>query len=89
MRAVACVAALFLFVPSADADPLTCNLTDYRSTAGLNAAVASDVLTTTWDGGAGQQVRLRLAVQGRSEGQPFVENHSTYGKVSAWAARPT
>jgi hypothetical protein len=49
---------------SAAADPLTCNLSEYRQTPGLSAGVAGDVLTTTWEGDAGQQVRLRLAVVG-------------------------
>ncbi len=52
-----------LFTASAvSADPLTCNLADYRPTPGLTAAAANDALTIAWDGDAGQQVRLRLTV---------------------------
>ena len=64
MRTAVCLIALLVVVSPATADPLTCSLAEYRQTTGLTAAVAGDVLTTTWDGDAGQQVRLRLAVAG-------------------------
>ena len=81
MRTAVCIAALVVCASSAAADPLTCNLTDYRSTAGLNAAVASDVLTTTWDGDAGQQVRLRLAVVG---GVPTIQEIAVRTQGRDW-----
>jgi hypothetical protein len=64
MRTAVCLAALLVCASTAAADPLTCTLSEYRSAVGLTAAVAGDVLTATWDGDAGQQVRLRLAVVG-------------------------
>lgn len=64
MRTAVCLIALLIFVSPAAADPLTCSLAEYRQSPGLTAAVAGDVLDATWDGDAGQQVRLRLAVVG-------------------------
>jgi hypothetical protein len=58
------VLAALLFASPGVADPLSCNLADYRSAPGLTAAVAGDTLTAAWDGDTGQQVRLRLAVSG-------------------------
>lgn len=62
MRTAVYLTAPLVFVSPAAADPLTCSLTAYRQTTGLTAAVSGEVLTTTWDGDAGQQVRLRLAL---------------------------
>ncbi|MBI2186866.1 MAG: hypothetical protein HYU37_07035 [Acidobacteria bacterium] len=65
MKTAVPLALVLAFLPAlAHADPLACNLSEYRPTSGLTAAVAGDVLTTTWEGDAGQQVRLRLAVVG-------------------------
>jgi hypothetical protein len=55
------VSVAFISSP-AGADTLSCNLDGYRSVSGLTAAVANDVLTATWDGDQGQEVRMRLAV---------------------------
>ena len=63
MRApFATVAMLLLTSAAASADPLTCNLADYRPAPGLTATAANDALTVTWDGDTGQQVRLRMTV---------------------------
>jgi hypothetical protein len=70
MRTAVCLIALLVFVSPAAADPLTCSLAEYRQSPGLTAAVAGDVLDVTWDGDAGQQVRLRLAVVG---GVPMIQ----------------
>ena len=66
MRAPFATVAMLLFTSAAaSADPLTCNLSDYRQTPGLTATVANDALTVTWDGDSGQQVRLRMTVMSR------------------------
>ncbi|MBI3047968.1 MAG: hypothetical protein HYY76_06615 [Acidobacteria bacterium] len=70
MRAAIFVTALLVFISPAAADPLTCNLGEYRQTPGLTAASAGDVLTVTWDGDAGQQARLRL---GLVSGAPTIQ----------------
>src|SRR5262245_1098690 len=58
----AIVVPLLWIATVASADPLTCNLADYRPVPGLAAAAATDALTITWDGDAAQQVRLRMTV---------------------------
>jgi len=55
------IAAMAIAVP-ASADPLNCLMGSYTPTAGITASVADDVLTLAWDGDAGQQLRLRLAI---------------------------
>jgi hypothetical protein len=63
MKAAIFLVAVLLSSP-AWADPLTCNLSAYRPAAGLDAAVASNALTATWDGDMGQSVRMRLTIDG-------------------------
>jgi len=59
----AIASAILLFTSAAaSADPLTCSLADYRPAPGLTATVSNDALTVTWDGDAGQQIRLRMTV---------------------------
>src|SRR5262245_5622596 len=55
------------------ADPMVCNLAAYKPVAGLTATVADNVLTTTWDGDRGSQVRLRLGIAG---GTPTIQDLS-------------
>lgn len=57
------LAAVLADANTALADPLRCNLSGYRPQSGLEAASSNDLLTLTWDGDAGQQVRLRLGVE--------------------------
>ena len=54
--------ALMFTASSGWADPLTCTMTAYRSTPGLAAASANDMLTAIWNGDQGQELRLRLTV---------------------------
>ena len=79
MRAT-CLAAVLGVLASAStisADPLTCTTGEYRPAPGLSAAAANDVLTATWDGDAGQQVRLRLALVG---GAPTIQEIAVRGQ---------
>jgi hypothetical protein len=71
-----------LAVPVASADPLSCNLSAYRPAANLTAAQANDVLTVTWDGDPGQEVRLRLGV---ASGTPVIQDISIRRGSGAWA----
>ena len=59
---LAWVAALVGAATMVQADPLDCDLSGYRAQPGLTAAVAGDVLTVTWDGDEGSEVRLRFAI---------------------------
>ncbi|MSO83781.1 MAG: hypothetical protein EXQ53_10885 [Acidobacteria bacterium] len=61
--ALALTGIAVLFTASAGwADPLTCNTSAYRAAPGLTAASANDMLTVTWNGDQGQELRLRLTV---------------------------
>src|SRR5437667_1318478 len=45
------------------ASELTCDMTDYRATPGLEARVEKDALRVQWKGEAGQQLRASFAIE--------------------------
>ena len=49
MRIIFAAVAIVAMASAATADPLSCNLTNYKALPGLTASVASDALTMTWD----------------------------------------
>jgi len=69
--AIAVVGVLIVTASPSAADPLTCNLGEYRAAQGLTASIANDMLTATWDGDPGQQVRVRFTVVG---GVPTIQD---------------
>src|SRR5580693_1978686 len=73
--------AVALFAPALSADPLGCNLADYKPAPGLTAQVADNTLVIIWDGDRGREVRLRLAVQ---SGVPTIRDLSIRPKGTAW-----
>ena len=80
MKAVlAC--CLVLAAAPAYADPLTCTLTGYKAQSGLSAAVADNVLTLTWDGERGQELRLRFALVA---GAPTIQELAVRKGGGAW-----
>ncbi len=74
---IACVAALPLC-----ADPLQCDLSGYKSAAGLAAMMAGDALTVTWEGDKQQELRLRLGIE---QGTPTIRELAVHRKGAAWA----
>lgn len=57
--------AALLFVTQtlpATAEPLRCDLTNYKPTAGLTAALADNVLAVTWRGEDSADLRARYAI---------------------------
>ena len=72
-------AALFSTVR---ADPLRCDVRAYRGSPGLTTAVEQDVLTVTWLGAAGTELRARYAIE---RAQPIVRNCVAGG--GAWVVR--
>jgi hypothetical protein len=65
------------------ADPLRCDFSGYRTTSGLNAAVADDTLTLAWDGARpGEQVRLSLAVEA---GAPVIRELAVRPAQGGWS----
>ncbi len=81
MRYLAMAAVVTLLAVPAGADPLNCNLTQYKASPGLTAAVQADTLTLTWDGDKDQQVRLRLAV---TSGTPMVREIAVRRAGAEW-----
>jgi hypothetical protein len=75
-------AALVLSAGSAFADPLACTLSGYKAAPGLNATVADNVLTLTWDGERAQEVRLRIGIEA---GAPTVRELAVHRKGTAWS----
>src|SRR3954469_19985444 len=69
--------------PSVLAAPgdISCNLSGYKSAAGLSAAVAGDALTLTWDGDRNQEMRMRLAI---AAGTPTIQELAVRKKGGAW-----
>jgi hypothetical protein len=82
MRIVSAVLTVLLVSTSLYADPLRCNLAEYKATAGLSAGVAEETLTVTWDGDKDQEVRLRLAING---GTPTIRDLAVRRKGAPWA----
>jgi hypothetical protein len=64
------------------ADPLTCNLADYKAAPGLSAAVAENTLVLTWDGAGDQQVRLQFTIE---KGTPTIRDLAVRRKGGQWA----
>lgn len=80
---IAALAGMFgmLTAASLSADPLRCTTTGVTRVAGLSAETSADVLTLAWDGEAGQQVRLRLAID---QGTPTITELAVRPGGGAW-----
>ena len=70
----------------AHADPLACDLSDYRAQPGLTAALAEDALTLTWDGDRGHEVRLRLGID---RGTPTLREIAVRASGGPWSVVAT
>ncbi len=79
-----CLAVLFgaLTAPQLRADPLACDLANYRASAGLTASVAGDVLTVAWTGSTNTELRARYAIE---RGQPVVRELAVRPAGGEWA----
>jgi hypothetical protein len=67
---------------SAAADSLTCDLSGYTATAGLNAALEQDMLVVTWTGDPGTELRVQYGI---NAGQPLIRDLSVRKRGGAWA----
>jgi len=74
---IACLAA----ASSLRADPLTCNMAGYKAAQGLAATLSDNVLTATWDGDRGSQLRMRLVL---ASGTPTIQDLSIRRSGSDW-----
>ena len=69
--------------PMAAADPLNCNMAEYKIQPGLVAAVVdADALLVTWDGTRNQELRMRLAIDG---GVPTIQDLAVRRRGGKWA----
>ena len=80
------VVVLAATVASASADPLTCNLAEYKAAPGLAAMVAENALVLTWDGTNDQELRLQFTVNGST---PTIRELAVRRKGGQWAALVT
>ena len=83
MKLFLCPLLVVLLAAAASADPLTCDLTRYKAAAGLSAALAGDLLTVTWSGDHGEDVRLRFGVEQRA---PVIQELAVRRGAGVWAA---
>jgi hypothetical protein len=71
MRAALTTLLTLLTASALFADPLRCDLTQYKSSPGLTAAVEQDLLVVSWSGQGATELRARYAIEG---GQPVIRD---------------
>ncbi|MDO8542247.1 MAG: hypothetical protein Q7S40_17545 [Opitutaceae bacterium] len=64
------------------ADPLHCDLAGYKPQPGLTASFERDVLTVSWQGSAGTEVRSRYGIDG---GQPVIRELAVRAAGGKWS----
>src|SRR4029450_11913947 len=82
MRIGTVAVALVLIASAVSADPLNCTLTAYKPARGLTAAVADEMLTVTWEGDKGAELRLRFDID---HGTPTIRELAIHRKGGQWA----
>src|SRR2546428_9816335 len=68
-------------IPMLSADSLNCNLSQYKASQGLTAAVEQDSLLVSWTGQNGADLRARYAID---RGQPVVRELSVRKANGPW-----
>src|SRR5438270_9412437 len=86
---VSCIAASSLAAamfwtqsPSLFAQGLKCDMTQYKASTGLTAAVDQDLLVVTWAGQGGSEVRARYVIE---NGKPVVRDLAVRKQGGQWA----
>jgi len=87
------VMALPMFMPSGTsslvpaqvvlADPMKCDMAQYKAAQGLTAAMEQDVLTVSWTGQNGADLRARYAID---NGQPLIRELSIRKAGGQWTS---
>ena len=79
-----CVSAFlaFLTASSLAADPLKCDLGQYKAAAGLTAQIDQDLLVVSWTGQGGAELRARYAIDNR---RPVIRDLSIRKAGGQWA----
>jgi hypothetical protein len=67
---------------SAATTGLNCDMTQYKASTGLTAAIDQDALVVTWAGQGGSEVRARYAIQ---NGQPTVRELAVHKQGGQWS----
>jgi hypothetical protein len=65
----------------AAAQSLNCDLQGYKATDGLKATTSGGVVTMSWQGEGGQQLRASFAIR---DGQPFVQELAARAVSGRW-----
>ena len=81
--AIPLAAAMFSAQSSLFADGFTCDMTQYKASTGLTAAMEQDLLAVTWSGQAGTELRARYGVD---RGQPVVRDLAVRKQGGPWSA---
>ena len=63
------------------ADPLACDMAQYKPASGLTAAMDQQVLTVAWNGQNGSEMRSRYGIEG---GQPMVRDLAVRKSGGQW-----
>ena len=64
------------------ASELSCDMTGYRATPGLEARVEKDALRVQWKGEAGQQLRASFAIE---KERPVIRELTVRNKDGRWS----
>src|SRR2546422_8950819 len=80
-RSMFAAAVLALVATAARADPLTCDLTQYKSQSGLTAVASDNTLTVLWAGERNHEARLRFALE---NGTPTIRELAIRAKGGQW-----
>src|SRR5262245_23846474 len=67
---------------SAGAEPLRCDLTQFKPAPGLSAALGDNLLTVSGRGDSNQELRLRFTI---AEGRPLIRDLSVRKGTGTWA----
>ena len=67
---------------AAFAQGLKCDMTQYKASTGLTAAVEQDLLVVTWSAQGGSEVRARYAID---SGRPVVRDLAVRKQGGQWA----
>ena len=62
MKRFVSTAVFVLLAGASFADPLRCDLAEYKASSGLTATVAADTLTITWQGDRQGELRMRFGI---------------------------
>jgi hypothetical protein len=82
MRLIFSTSLTLAIAAAASADPLTCDLSNYRAATGLVATVQQDTLVVTWAGEQGSELRTRFGLEAA---QPVVRELAVRPRTGQWA----